>query len=161
MEVGHAIRLWDTVRRHCYIAGKIKKSVYPLGFYGGIFRRNNRGGVSMDRPGYQIHSTAVRRFGFLLLRDFTMMAFSAAVEPLRTANRAAETELYQFPLFTLDGQPGQASNGLIVSPVRQLTGKEPLDALFVCAGADLHSVCLLYTSPSPRDRTRSRMPSSA
>ena len=26
---------------------------------------------------------------------------------------------------------------------------------------DLHEVCLLYTSPSPRDRTRSRMPSSA
>ena len=25
----------------------------------------------------------------------------------------------------------------------------------------LHSFCLLYTSPSPRDRTRSRMPSSA
>ena len=27
------------------------------------------------------------------------------------------------------------------------------------AGADI--ICLLYTSPSPRDRTRSRMPSSA
>ena len=27
--------------------------------------------------------------------------------------------------------------------------------------ADLSNVCLLYTSPSPRDRTRSRMPSSA
>ena len=26
---------------------------------------------------------------------------------------------------------------------------------------DLMEVCLLYTSPSPRDRTRSRMPSSA
>ena len=26
---------------------------------------------------------------------------------------------------------------------------------------DLYSLCLLYTSPSPRDRTRSRMPSSA
>ena len=25
----------------------------------------------------------------------------------------------------------------------------------------LHTICLLYTSPSPRDRTRSRMPSSA
>ena len=24
-----------------------------------------------------------------------------------------------------------------------------------------HNACLLYTSPSPRDRTRSRMPSSA
>ena len=27
--------------------------------------------------------------------------------------------------------------------------------------SDLSSTCLLYTSPSPRDRTRSRMPSSA
>ena len=27
--------------------------------------------------------------------------------------------------------------------------------------AGLHKICLLYTSPSPRDRTRSRMPSSA
>ena len=25
----------------------------------------------------------------------------------------------------------------------------------------LYTICLLYTSPSPRDRTRSRMPSSA
>ena len=25
----------------------------------------------------------------------------------------------------------------------------------------VHNTCLLYTSPSPRDRTRSRMPSSA
>ena len=29
------------------------------------------------------------------------------------------------------------------------------------ANAKLLSICLLYTSPSPRDRTRSRMPSSA
>ena len=28
-------------------------------------------------------------------------------------------------------------------------------------GSDSLSICLLYTSPSPRDRTRSRMPSSA
>ena len=28
-------------------------------------------------------------------------------------------------------------------------------------GFAITSVCLLYTSPSPRDRTRSRMPSSA
>ena len=29
------------------------------------------------------------------------------------------------------------------------------------AEVELVDVCLLYTSPSPRDRTRSRMPSSA
>ena len=27
--------------------------------------------------------------------------------------------------------------------------------------ANINGACLLYTSPSPRDRTRSRMPSSA
>ena len=33
---------------------------------------------------------------------------------------------------------------------------------FNCMVLDMHPyVCLLYTSPSPRDRTRSRMPSSA
>ena len=29
------------------------------------------------------------------------------------------------------------------------------------ASSDMYKSCLLYTSPSPRDRTRSRMPSSA
>ena len=32
---------------------------------------------------------------------------------------------------------------------------------FISGGAQQFDVCLLYTSPSPRDRTRSRMPSSA
>ena len=31
----------------------------------------------------------------------------------------------------------------------------------VTSPSSLHAICLLYTSPSPRDRTRSRMPSSA
>ena len=30
-----------------------------------------------------------------------------------------------------------------------------------CDGGDYNTVCLLYTSPSPRDRQKSRMPSSA
>ena len=34
-------------------------------------------------------------------------------------------------------------------------------AIFADPGAELPDTCLLYTSPSPRDRTRSRMPSSA
>ena len=32
---------------------------------------------------------------------------------------------------------------------------------FMAASASRYDTCLLYTSPSPRDRTRSRMPSSA
>ena len=33
--------------------------------------------------------------------------------------------------------------------------------LVVARGHGVPRICLLYTSPSPRDRTRSRMPSSA
>ena len=34
-------------------------------------------------------------------------------------------------------------------------------AAFICSDRAGYITCLLYTSPSPRDRTRSRMPSSA
>ena len=40
-------------------------------------------------------------------------------------------------------------------------GAELFRNLYVVAGAEHPYDCLLYTSPSPRDRTRSRMPSSA
>ena len=41
--------------------------------------------------------------------------------------------------------------------VDKVSGKEYLDLFSMFASL---SVCLLYTSPSPRDRTRARMPSS-
>ena len=55
---------------------------------------------------------------------------------------------YQF-ITSLTGQDGKplSYNG---KPVAHLMG-------FL----DRATICLLYTSPSPRDRTRSRMPSSA
>ena len=42
-----------------------------------------------------------------------------------------------------------------------LTGKDKGKRGSVLRRIDEDHVCLLYTSPSPRDRTRSRMPSSA
>ena len=42
-----------------------------------------------------------------------------------------------------------------------LKGQLPVGFLCLTAGVDRDHICLLYTSPSPRDRTRSRMPSSA
>ena len=49
--------------------------------------------------------------------------------------------------------------------LRMLAGLEEVNAGSIWIGdrdvTDLPPNCLLYTSPSPRDRTRSRMPSSA
>ena len=43
--------------------------------------------------------------------------------------------------------------------IRRFNG-EPIDTIAPTLGFDIKT-CLLYTSPSPRDRQKSRMPSSA
>ena len=43
----------------------------------------------------------------------------------------------------------------------KVTVVEYLDRILPGADGEIARTCLLYTSPSPRDRTRSRMPSSA
>lgn len=53
-----------------------------------------------------------RRIGFLLLPEFSMMAFFAAVEPLRIANRCSGRELYAWSICSGDGDPVAASNGM-------------------------------------------------
>ena len=58
-----------------------------------------------------------------------------------------------------------ANGGGLVSPrARVHEAAMVASTAYVEAGAqmgDRSRICLLYTSPSPRDRTRSRMPSSA
>ena len=62
-----------------------------------------------------------------------------------------------------------ASNGHLAVTVALVEAGAELDAKTIDGSTPLHvaaegghlGVCLLYTSPSPRDRTRSRMPSSA
>ena len=53
---------------------------------------------------------------------------------------------------------GTTDNGIAVIELASDSGGEPLQG---DATAVNTYTCLLYTSPSPRDRTRSRMPSSA
>lgn len=80
-----------------------------------------------------------RRLGMLLTPRFALMAFSSAVEPLRAANRIAGRELYRWHLFSADGGPVNASNGIGVLPDGSLDDAPALDAVFVCAGLDAHA----------------------
>lgn len=71
---------------------------------------------------------------FLLIEDFSQLAFACAIEPFRIANLVSENQLYAWRLASVAGEPTRCSNGS-VSLVDQ--GLEPLergDRLFVVSG---------------------------
>jgi len=73
--------------------------------------------------------------GFLLVSRFSMMAFTAAVEPLRSANRMSGRELYRWRIFSCDGEAVTASSGISFVPD---AGIARCPTVFVCAGIDPH-----------------------
>lgn len=81
-----------------------------------------------------------RRIGFLLTRDFSMIAFTAALEPLRMANRLSGRPLYEWTLLSADGIPVTASNGVPITPDTDMNACGALDMVLVCTGENVHQV---------------------
>jgi AraC family transcriptional regulator, glycine betaine-responsive activator len=72
-------------------------------------------GQSEPRNGGQPREVrAPQRFAFVLVPNFSMIAFTSAIEPLRIANRLADRELYGWRIVSKDGGPVRASNGCLV-----------------------------------------------
>ena len=93
----------------------------------------------------------IKQFGFLTLNNFSMIAFTNALEILRMANYLLGEEAYQWSVFTVDGLPAQASNGLAISNTSKLDfnhlhsnnphSTNMPDVLLVCGGVDIqHAV---------------------
>lgn len=79
------------------------------------------------------------RIGFVLLPEFTMIGFSAGVEPFRIANRLSEQNLYACDVFSEDGAPVKASNGLSVNVDGSFNDIAGLETIFVCSGLNVKS----------------------
>lgn len=84
--------------------------------------------IDYDGPAKEIY--------FLLLPKLTMLAFSAAVEPLRIANQVTNKELYKWFLITEDGNPVLCSNGVEITPDFALKNLPRSSRLFVCSGIE-------------------------
>ncbi len=78
-----------------------------------------------------------RRFVFLLLDRFTMLAFAAAIEPLRIANRVAGRALYSWALAGEGGETAVCSNGTAFRLDMGLGELDRDDVLLVCGGIDV------------------------
>ena len=79
-----------------------------------------------------------QRIAFLLVPNFSMIAFTSAVEPLRLANRASGKQLYSWHLFSPDGKPIAASNGIALTPEGPVDGLGNYRTVIVCSGIDAH-----------------------
>jgi transcriptional regulator GlxA family with amidase domain len=79
------------------------------------------------------------RFGFLTLPQYSMIAVSNAIEPLRMANRVVGREVYRWAMLSLDGACTTASNGLTLAPTLDLAKAGAFDIIFVCGGIDVRS----------------------
>lgn len=71
--------------------------------------------------------------GFWLLSRFAMTSFTLAIEALHVANRMSGSELYSWRLYSLDGAPVEASNGIAIMPHEALGSTFWPQMVFVCA----------------------------
>src|SRR5258708_26169123 len=80
------------------------------------------------------------RVGFLLIENFSLMSFSAAVEPLRAANVLAERQLYSWTIIAPSTTAAASSSGARLSPDMVLSSiaadRWRFDDIFVCAGGN-------------------------
>jgi transcriptional regulator GlxA family with amidase domain len=81
---------------------------------------------------------SVHTFGFLMVPDFSMIAFTSALEALRLANRCSGRTLYGWRVFSPDGNPVKASNGVAIAVDGSYADVGPMPAVVVCAGVDVH-----------------------
>jgi AraC family transcriptional regulator, glycine betaine-responsive activator len=72
--------------------------------------------------------------GFYLVPEFPLMAFAAAIEPLRAANRLRGEPLFAWRLLSRDGRAVRASNGIEVEADGGIGDAPGVDMLLACAG---------------------------
>lgn len=84
-----------------------------------------------------VRATSRTRYAFLTLPQYSMIALTNAIEPLRMANRVSGQVAYEWVVATLDGEPATASNGMMLTPTLRLADAVNVDLVFVCGGVNV------------------------
>jgi transcriptional regulator GlxA family with amidase domain len=83
-------------------------------------------------------SSGATKFAFILIPNFSLIAFTATVESLRLANRSANKELYTWHAFSVDGAAVEASDGFKISVDGNLDAAKDFKVVVVCGGVEIH-----------------------
>lgn len=93
------------------------------------------------------------RFGFLLLPNYSMIAFANAVEVLRMANRIAGKPLYAWHVCGADGATA-SSSGLTVRADATLADLDRCELVLVCGGLQVRAATTEAVREDLRRRAR-------
>jgi AraC family transcriptional regulator, glycine betaine-responsive activator len=97
--------------------------------------------MSTTRPATQTRQDAdkPKRFVFVLLDNFTLLCFSAALESLRIANRMGERELYSWRIIGEGGDVAYCSAGTGFKLDGDLDEINRDDIVMLCGGLDVQA----------------------
>jgi transcriptional regulator GlxA family with amidase domain len=102
------------------------------------------------------NSTNPTRYGFLLMPEYSMMAFTAAVDQMRMANRLSGKQLYEWVILSESDEPVYASTEMSVASISmKQCGK--LAAVFVCGGTNIETKVNRPVTSWLREQSKSRV----
>ena len=81
---------------------------------------------------------APESYGFFLVPGFSMLSFTSAMDPLRSANRLAGEALYDWQVISADGGRVISSAGVEVVAHKAMAEVERLANVLVIGGVDTH-----------------------
>ena len=85
------------------------------------------------------HTGKPRRFVFVLMDQFTMLCFAAAVESLRIANRTVGRKIYSWTIIGENGETATCSNGCTFQLDSDLIELDRDDTVMLCGGVDVQN----------------------
>jgi transcriptional regulator GlxA family with amidase domain len=90
--------------------------------------------------------TTKRCLVFFLVKDFTILPFTAAIEALRIANRMLGYQAYKWRLASADGEKVSSSSGIeiavqtsLAQERRMLSGSDRPSMAIICSGIDVEN----------------------
>lgn len=101
--------------------------------------------------------TQTQHYAFALVEDFSHLAFSCAVEPLRIANLISGEALYRWSFLSEDGQGATSSNGSVTLVHQGFSDVPDCDRLFVLSGINMNRhITRPLTAMLRREKTHGR-----
>ena len=100
--------------------------------------RRSGGGSADDESGTAVLAPALggepERIAFLLLPQFSLAAFTGAIEPLRVANMLSQATLFDWSVFSITGDQVQSSSQVGVQPSGSVQEAIGFRNIVICGG---------------------------